>query len=1056
MRSNRKASRCFPFFHPVVACAFLSLAVPTRPVPAQPYQPHFEALTVDDGLAANTVTAFLQDHHGFLWIGTEGGLNRFDGYDLTIFKHDPADGSTLSDPFVHALLESRDGTLWVGTYGGGLNRFDPATGRFQAFRHRDDEPGSLSQNNIITMVETQDGALWLGTEAGGLNRFDPATGQATHFRHSAEDPSSLTNDGIRALLPNPDGTLWVGTYNGLNRFDPKTGTAVHYRHHPEDPASLGANHVAALYRSRDGTLWVGTVNGGLNRFDPASGTFTRFTPDTGTPLAFDHHSAFAVVEDDEGLLWVATDRGLALVDRRGGGPQVLRHDPRDPTGIGSNRPRTLFVDHSGTLWVGSWDAGVSKRRHTRFSHFRAVPDDPHGLNASDVGAFAETPDGDLWIATWEGGLNRYLRKENRFKAYRHDPKDPTSLPHNVVRNVFVDHRGTLWVGTWGGGLARYEPEKDAFTRIPSTHAAFISSFHEDRRGQLWLSTFGNGPCRLTGPPDWLDCLRDHLTPPDTLSSVNTYRLYQAPDGLFWVSSWGQGIDVVDPRNHTVTSYTNDPRDPFSLSNNNVTSFFEDDDGSLWLTTYGGGLNHFNPTTGRFSRLTTRDGLPDNTVYGLLPDASGALWMSTNRGLAVLDTSRTVFTTYDIQDGLQGNEFNGQALLRLHTGEMVFGGTNGFNLFHPDSIHVHAFRPPVVLTSFQVRGQDMAPPTALPLLTGIRLGYRENFITFTFAALDFTAPRKNRYAYRLEGLDEDWVYTGSDRRYAAYPALPPGRYRLHVRSTNSDGIWNEAGLILPVTIVPPFWMTLWFRILAGLVLLGGLIGTVRYVSTRKLRRQVRRLEIQSRIQHERERISRDLHDHVGAQLSNILSAVELIRLSARSQQTDRFRHYLDALDGDARLTMSQLRETIWALHQDAVSCEAFMARIRHYVAQQGQYRACPEFHGEDKTDGTVMLSPIQALNLFRIAQEAVTNTLKHANAGHLFCTLLADPPGQVTLLLRDDGTFRPSAPSDSLSGYGLQNMERRVRELGGTFSLDVTGGTTIRITIPLAHEPPGAA
>lgn len=1013
-------------------------------------QPYFEALGVDDGLSASTVTAFLQDRHGFLWIATEGGLNRYDGYDFQVFSNDPGDPASLSDPFVHAMAEDRDGTLWFGTYGGGLNRLDPGTGTFTVYRHREDDPHSLSQDNVVVLLPDPAGVLWLGTEAGGLNRFDPRTGTFTVYRHSDEDPRSLANNGVRALLPGADGTLWVGTYNGLDRLDPASGTFLHLRHDPADPASLGANHVSALYRTRDGTLWVGTVNGGLNRFDAATGTFERFTEEGASPLAFPHHSVSAIVEDDEGLLWVATDRGLAVLDRRNGTHTLLRHDPADPTGIGSNRPRTLFVDRGGTLWVGSWDAGVSKRRHTRFAHYRAGPD---ALNASDVGAFAETPDGDLWIATWEGGLNRFERRRNRFRAYRGNPGDPDALPADVIRNVYVDRAGTLWVGTWGGGLARYEPDRDAFTRIPSERAAFISSFYEDRQGALWLATFGSGPCRLTGPPDWLDCMQDRLSPPDTLAAVNTYRLYQAPDGRYWVSSWGQGVDVVTPDFRTVEHLTNDPEDPFSLRNNNVTSFFEDRDGTLWLTTYGGGLNHYDPATGRFEPLTTHLGLPSNTVYGILPDAAGNLWMSTNGGLAVLDSSRTRFRTYDLQDGLQSTEFNGQALLKLRTGEMVFGGVNGFNLFHPDSIRAHAYRPPLALTSFQVRGEALAPPTALPALTDIRLGYRENYLIFGFTALDFTAPRKIRYAYRLEGLDADWTFVDHRRRYATYPALPPGRYRLRIRSTNSDGLWNEPGLSIPLTIVPPFWMTGWFRILLGVLAAGSLAGVVRYVSTRKLRRQVRQLEVHTRLQQERERISRDLHDHVGAQLSNILSAVELIRLSAGRRQTDRIQQYLEALDGDARLTMSQLRETIWALHQDAVTCEDFMAQLRQYVGRQGAYRACPTLH--TAVEGpAVILTPMQALNLFRIAQEAVTNTLKYAGAANLYCTLRAEPPASLTLLIRDDGTFRPPDEADPQGGYGLRGMRHRVAELGGTFALETDHGTAVRVTIPL-HDPSAA-
>ncbi|HMB89500.1 MAG TPA: two-component regulator propeller domain-containing protein [Rhodothermales bacterium] len=1017
----------------------------------------FDRLSVDDGLSQTIVTAMLQDRHGFLWIGTEGGLNRYDGYDILVYKQDQTDSTSLSHSFIHALLEDEQGFLWIGTYGGGLNRFDPETGTFSHFWHDPDDANSLSDDRVLTLLPREDGTFWMGTESGGLSHFEPATGTFTHYQHDPDDPNSLGHNEVRSIAHAPDGSLWIGLgLAGLNHFDPATSTFTRYRHDPANPNSLSDDEVTTLLTAADGTLWVGTGQGGLDHLDPATSTFTHYRH-AAKANSLSNNAVADLLLDRQGLLWIATGDGLNALDPKSRHFTTYRHDTANPKSLSTDNLRVLFEDTSGLLWIGTWGSGLNKLRRTPFAVYRHHPEDPNSLTQNDVMNFVEEPSGALWIATYTGGINRFDRKTQTFQRFTTHPGRPGSLQNNASRRVYVDSNGTVWVASWGGGLHRYQAESGTFVvyqHDPNKPASLgsnqVSAFLETRAGNLWVGTFGAGPCRFDPATESFTCLTEMLDAATPLSGLNTYAMHEAPDGRIWISAWGFGIDVYDPATGTLTHHEPNPSDPTALSQNNATTFYRDSRGTLWIGTYGGGLNKYDTATGHFTRYTEANGLPNDIVYGILEDDYGRLWLSTNKGLSRFDPDEETFANFDVRDGLQSNEFNGGAALQLASGEFAFGGINGFNIFHPDSIQAGTYAPPVVLTSLQVNNEEKRPAATLPGLDAIRLPYQENFLAFEFAALDYTFPSKNQYAYRLDGIDADWVESGS-RRFASYPNLPPGDYTLHVRGTNSDGHWSEATLALPLTIVPPFWMTGWFRAVLLLLVLGGVVGVVRYVSTRKLRRQVQALELTRKIQDERERISRDLHDHVGAQLSNIISLAELIKLSEKADEPARTKTYLASLDEDARLTMTQLRETIWALNQNAVTVSDFIAQVSDFARRRVRHRVRPALHFVEEGTMDRLLTPVQALNLYRIAQEGINNALKHADADNLTIALHANDADGFTLEIHDDGRFLTNGDAATvLHGNGLRNMERRAQELGGRVTLtpDAEAGTTVQVSVPV--------
>lgn len=1014
-----------------------------------------DRLGVEDGLAQSTVTALVQDRHGFLWVGTESGLDRYDGYRFVPFRHEPDNPGSLSSSFVNALVETPDGALWVGTHGAGLNRLDPQTGIARRLRHAEADASTISADRVMALFVDRNGRLWVGTEAG-LDRVDLRTARATRV---------LETDEAVDLAQGPDGDLWVATHGGLLRLGSATGRVVARW----GAADLGTDQLSAVWADADGIVWVGSHTAGLTRLDPRTGATERFRPGTGSGGS----DIQDVMRDASGTLWVATMGGVARLDARppeAASWTVFLPSETDPGTLPSDQARTLLEDRGGLVWVGTWANGLGKLRRTPFRRFAADPSRPGTLSSSDVMGLVEDPreDGVLWVGTYDGGLNRLDLESGTVTR----EGLPAALRRGAVRGVVVDREGALWA-TSGEitGVWRRDPETSVWARVPFAADAPVErviSMAAAPEGGVWVATYGAGPCHAASEAETLTCPASGWEGARALRSTLAYAVYPEEGGRVWVSLWGTGVDVVDPARGRMASFENRPDDPASLTDNNVTSFFRDARGGMWLTTYGGGLNRLRSARdgGSFAHVTTREGLPNGTTYGIVPENDHTFWISTDGGLARYDLQTGEITAYGSDDGLPSDEFNGYSYLRLRDGRMAFGGLAGLAVFDPEAVGTEAPPPPVAVTALRVLGREVAYPAgpAPPL----RLSHRQSAVAFDVAALDFTAPEDNLYAFWLEGMEPDWE-PASPRRTAAFTNLAPGSYTLHVRAAGAGGVWNEEALAIPITITPAWWQTGWFRLVAGLMLLGGIVWGVREASQRRLRAEVRRLETEKRLQAERERISRDLHDHVGGQLSGLIASAELARLQRRRASRDLARlgaevdapadetDALERIEEDARETMRQLRETVWALHHEAVTLGAFRDRLAADL--ESRLRGHPEptatvlLHG----DSGHVLSPLQALHLYRVAREAVTNSLKHAGATALTVTLTQSVDG-LAVEVHDDGTFRPSekGSGDGASGFGLGSMQARAEALGGSFHLGTEAGTTVRVTIPVeAPETSGS-
>lgn len=794
--------------------AVLALGVQVRGHPAGVY---FEHLSIEQGLSQSVVTCVCEDRQGFLWIGTQDGLNRYDGYHFRIFRNVPREPRALSDNHVRCLLVDRGNAVWVGTDGGGLNRLDPRREGFVHYGSRAGDDSSLSHDTVRCLAEDDSGALWIGTD-GGLDRFDPKRNRFTRHRHRPGDGDSLSPGIIRAICPDADGRLWIGTDHGIDCYDPRSGRARHFRHQPADPDSLGSDHLLCLFRDRRGRLWAGTAGGGLNLLDQTGGRFVRVRH-RGGAAGPGNDTVRAICDDPSGFIWAGTDDGLNQLDPQTGEIRVHRHD-RDRAGsLSHNEIMALHADHNGILWVGTYTRGLNKfvRGKAIFTTHRFSFPPPASESQNHTWALLEDAEGSVWVGTSEG-LNRLDVRSGAVTRFRHDPRNPATLSHDAVRTLCADPEGTLWVGT-DGGLNRLDPGRGTcrrFVHDPSDPSSLandeVMALLLGADGALWVATDGGGVDRL----DRQRGTFRHFPAgdgPRGLSSGDAYCLCEDRDGMLWIGTSGGGLNRLDPRTGRVTVFLYDPADPASLSGNSIFSLHEDDGGTLWVGTRSAGLNRFDRSSGQFTLYTERDGLASNAVCGILSDERGRLWISTFNGLTMFDPVRRLFKNFDFRNGLQGNEFNQGAYYRSRSGELFFGGINGFNSFFPQQVVENRHIPPVVITAVRVLGRNQPLPESPD--GEIVLRHNQNFLSFEFTALDFSIPEKNRYGYRLEGMDRDWVFTTAQKRFADYTNLAPGRYTFQVRGANPDGFWNLQGAHLRIAIVPPFWRTPWFSILAVL-------------------------------------------------------------------------------------------------------------------------------------------------------------------------------------------------------------------------------------------------
>ncbi|MDM8559696.1 two-component regulator propeller domain-containing protein [Candidatus Parabeggiatoa sp. HSG14] len=822
---------------------------------AQKQDIKFEHLGLEDGLSQSTVHAIFQDSHGFMWFGTQDGLNKYDGYQLTVYRHDPHDANSLSNNEVFTIYEDRQNRLWIGT-SNGLNQFDRQQNKFRRYQHDLDNPNSLSHNKIWSINEDKSGILWIGTGGGGLNQFFPSQNKFVHYQHDPHNPNSLSHNSVWPVYEDQSGILWIGTDGGgLNQFDRLQNKFVHYFLDPLHPKSL-SNVITFFYEDHNSILWIGTL-GGLYKFDRKNTTYIPYLHTPENPESLSNNAVWSICEDDEGVLWVATDGGgLNQFDREREKFIHYQHNPSLKTSLSSNAILSIYQDKAGTLWFGTGGSGINKfnRQRYKFVHYMHDPQNLNSLTNNHIRSIYEDREGILWVGTQRGGLNKFDRQQKKVTHYLHDPKNPDSLSHNNIHAIYEDSQGRLWIGTHGGGLNQFNREQNQFVHyvhkpdnVNSLIDNYVLSIYEDRAGTLWIGTRGGLEQFLPSQNKFIHYRHDPENP-NSLSHNIIRSIYEDSTATLWIVT-PAGLNKFLPSQKNFIRYQHNTLSYNSLSHNDVSSIYEDETKTLWIGTYGGGLNQFNRKTETFTHYREKEGLANDVIYGILSDNQSNLWLSSNKGLSKFNPKTAEFRHYDVSDGLQSNEFNA-AHHKSHNGELFFGGINGFNAFYPEHVKDNPYIPPVVITDFQIFNQSVSLGKQSPLqqdismTKAITLSYQQSFFSFEFAALNFIQPEKNQYIYLLEGFDNEWRYIGT-RHNASYTNVPSGNYIFYVKGSNNDKLWNEEARSIHITITPPWWKTWWVYasyIIAILVII------VNYVSMqrKKLRDSLQQLEREKEI------------------------------------------------------------------------------------------------------------------------------------------------------------------------------------------------------------------
>lgn len=819
---------------------------------AQPENLRYKYLTVDNGLSSSTIMCIYQDHKGFIWIGTYDGLNRYDGSSFLHYKNAPSDPNSIAADLIRVVTEDHNNVLLIGS-AAGLSAYNNNTGKFRNYMR---DSTSALYNNICTVhkiVEDSLYNLWLATNIG-LFYFNPIKNTLIKYLHNENEPNSLSNDFVESVYSDNKKRLWVATREGLNLFQPKTNSfRLIYKsiNKKEDFSKIG---FIEIIEDIDGTMWFGSE----------SGVFCIKGLNVNKDILLTHYP----------------------------------HNPSVPGSISSNRTRVLYIDDNNDLWLGTENGGINiyDRQKNIFRNIRKDNNNIGGISNESIWAIFQDDIKNYWLGTFGGGINISMFNSKAIEHYNSVLSSKNALSHNVVSSFCEDYKGRLWIGTDGGGLNLMDRGKKNFTYINTGNSAFVSNaildIIEDSKKRIWITFWDGGiACMNSDTKE----IKTYTIQNSELPDNNIFSIVEGDNNDFWLGSFTHGLihfslndnkfesyspensnvfyayifilkkdpkgqiymgstngfQILNPKSFKINTYRyflnnsanqNNLNNPYAISHENVHDIVFENDTSVWVATQNG-LNNFNPVTQKFNKYFKEDGLPNSVIKGLIIDNNGNLWVTTNYGVSQFDLKRKRFRNFTKEDGLQSNEFFFNSTGKDHNGNILLGGINGFNIIDPQKITYNKHIPRVLITDLEIFNKPVIPGTKnSPLLTDISdtkeivFTHNQSVFTFYFAAMDFTAPEKNQYAYMMEGFDKDWIYCGN-RKNATYTNLDPGNYVFRVKGSNNDEIWNETGVSLKIIILPPWWQTIWFKLLVVVFIISMLILIYVYKVLSLQKRQI---------------------------------------------------------------------------------------------------------------------------------------------------------------------------------------------------------------------------
>ena len=879
---------------------------------AQSQDKRFHHVTINEGLSQSTVQAIFQDSDGYMWFGTQDGLNKYDGYNFTVYKHDPGDPASISDNNINVIFEDYEGVLWVGTSTRGISRYDREKDRFTNYTGLPDELETISSNNVWDILEDSEGFFWVAT-GNGLNLLNRNSEIFQRIFSDRNDPATLSNNHITVLFEDSDGTLWVGTADGFNKLDRENGEFTRYQTFESVDGSTQLGMIRDIFEDHYGTLWIGTEEQGLLIFEPDTESFTQFIHDPGNPESLSGIAVFSIIEDHHNNLWIGTGNdGLNIFDREEEIFYRYQQNPDDPFSINNNGILQVYESREGIVWAGTFAGGINfhELQDVVFHHYQNDPHNPQSLSNNVVQSIYQVQNGDIWIGTDGGGLNIFDPKSEVFRRMGFDPDDNSNPSSNVILDIHETEAG-VWLATYGEGVDYYDPQTELFTNYrsdpenpQSLSGNYVFDIFESVDEHLWFSTNWEGVTEFD-PQNGI-YRRYQVNPeddedPESLINNDARVVYEDSFGEIWIGTFDGFVHRLDREAGQFSFYNINDDGVFYGSV--VQAIFEDSQNRLWFGTRGAGLMYFDRESDQILTYATTDrNLPSNVIHAIIEVENGHLWLSTNNGISRYDPETEEFTNYNLEHGLNNREFNPRSSLIDDNGYIYFGGIIGFHRFHPDSIRTDTTTHRVVLTEFLLSNEPVAIGGDSPLENHINstervvLPHNSSVITIEYSALNFSATKQNDFAYILEGFDENWNYVGTQRR-ATYTNLSPGEYVFRVRSANHDGVWGEPSAPLIIQITPPFWRTAWF---IGLILI--LIALIIFGIYRYRVKQIRRrnIELEKMVRERTEELRKanetknKLFSIVGHDLRNFASSfvgfTNLLKESADEDRVDEMKEY----------------------------------------------------------------------------------------------------------------------------------------------------------------------
>jgi signal transduction histidine kinase/ligand-binding sensor domain-containing protein/class 3 adenylate cyclase/CheY-like chemotaxis protein len=1043
------------------------------------HQLSFNHITSADGLPQNTISALLQDSHGFLWIGTHDGLHRYDGYEFVSFKYDAKDAESMSSNVITALLEDPEGFIWVGTAQNGLNKLDPQTGKVTRYLASATNFNSISHNHITALHLDHQNRLWIGTY-NGLNLFLKESNDFVHFYHNPLDNQSIPNGSVTDIVSDGDANLYIATTDMLSWFDVEQ--QVFHRFDAFDSPS----RITTLYLDEDRSLWIGTQLDGLYHLSKDRRQFQQFTHNSIDPFSLSSNNVKAILRDSKGNLWVGTELGgLNLKPRASQKFFHFKKNAADMHSLSINDVWSLLEDSSGQIWIGTAGGGLNKTTpyFQNFSRLQHSPFDTNSLSHNFVWNIAQDAEGMIWFATLNG-IDKFDPKSQTFTHYTQFFEQQGKAVSNRITTLTIDNKGLVWFGNQQGQVARFNPKRhpkkvELFDRSGFMHGNFsdnrIRLITRDRMGNLWVAT-DEGLALLNNESGKI--IEDfRYASVGELGTSSVYTMFQDDQGIMWFGTWDSGLQRYDPEFHQTLTFQNNPNNEMSLSDNTVRSIYQDNQGNLWIGTYNGLnlLKYQDRINGnyKFYSFYESDGLPNNSVYAITSDDSGYLWLSTNRGISRFDPGNREFKNFTTIDGLPADEYNGNAVLKATDGKLYFGSVSGVAVINPNGISVSQYHPKPIVTQILINGEPYFKNNGWYPLTELNLEHNQNNLSIKFSALDFQVPQRIEYAYRMLPYDKEWRIIRGDNE-VQFGNLSAGNYQFELKSTNSDRVWFDEVISVSININPPLWAT-WWAYTVYLIAIASLFGWYLYRHALKLKEQQELNEHLRRLDKLKDEFLANTSHELRTPLNGIIGIAESLREGIAGPLNDKAQSHLSLIiDSGKRLShqvneildFKKLRHHGLLLSKKAVDLRVaakVVINLLKPLAEEKQLHltnSLPQFLPAVSADEN---------RLRQILYNLLGNAIKYTEQGYVEITARVVDQF-IEVCVKDSGVgipadkqqiiFQPFEQLDNLSsnlksgtGLGLAVTQQLVELHGGTIWLKSKpgSGSSFYFTLPIASD-----